>query len=146
MKQIIIHILDPYIFEITKDLISVTVNDDADIVQAIAAADQIFAQMTKGSFPLENLSNLLQYVWDLKEWDFFVDVGVEVRDGEKNWIALRDDPTLILPPGTSVKLNPDAGCWWNEYGDRPSKTEFLEELTKHFGADHPIVAQYRDMI
>ena len=109
MKQITIHILDPYIFEITKDPISVTVDDDADIVQAIAAADQIFAQMTK-SFPLENLSNLLQYVWDLKEWDFFVDVGVEVRDSEKNWIALRDEPTLILPPGTSVKLNPDAGC------------------------------------
>lgn len=110
MKQLMVHILDPYIFEITKDPISVTVEDDADIIHTIAAADRIFAQMTKGSFPVKNISNLLQYVWDFKEWNFFVDVGVEVRDAENNWIALRDNPNLILPPGTKIHLNPDAGC------------------------------------
>ena len=110
MKEITISILHPDIFKITKDPITVHVADDADVVQVIAAADEIFAKIAKGSFPIENLSNLLQLVWDIKSWNFFVDVGVEVRDRNKTWLPLRDNPTLILPAGTDVKLNPDAGC------------------------------------
>ncbi|NVM54812.1 MAG: hypothetical protein HWN66_14005 [Candidatus Helarchaeota archaeon] len=110
MKEITISIFHPEIFEITTDPITVNINDDADIVQAIAAADQVFAQLIKDSFPVENLSSLLQLIWDIESWNFFVDVGIEVRTPDKTWLPLRDDPTLILPPGTDVKLNPDAGC------------------------------------
>ncbi|MHA1650911.1 MAG: hypothetical protein ACTSYB_12015 [Candidatus Helarchaeota archaeon] len=110
MKQITISVLHPDIFKVTEDPITVTVDDNADIIQAIAAADRIFHQLCKGDFPVENLSSLLQFVWDVKSWNFFVDVGVEARAPDKTWLPLRDDPTLNLPPGAEIKLNPDAGC------------------------------------
>ena len=110
MKEVSIFVLHPELFSVSGDPITVEVADDADVVQAIAAADKIFAQLNKGSFPIENISNLLQLVWDIEAWNFFVDVGVEARAPDKSWLPLRDDPSLILPPGADVKLNPDAGC------------------------------------
>lgn len=110
MKDIKILVLHPEIFQVTKDPINVRVADNADVIEVIAAADKEFSKLTKGSFPVENLSSLLQFVWDVKENNFFVDVGVEVRGPDKTWIPLREDPTISLPAGTDVKLNPDAGC------------------------------------
>lgn len=110
MKQITLSILHPDIFRVTTDAITVTVDDNADVVQVIAAADKIFLKLSKGLFPVENLTNFLQFVWDVKAWNFFVDVGIEARDPNKEWIPLRDDPNLNLPSGSDIKLNPDAGC------------------------------------
>lgn len=110
MKRINLAILHPRIFEITSDPITVEVDEAADVVQVIAAADLHFALMTKGFFPIENISSLLQLVWDVKNWNFFEDVGIDARDAAQNWIPLRLDPTASLPTGATVTLNPDAGC------------------------------------
>ena len=110
MKEVTIFVLHPELFKILDDPVTVTIEDDADVVQAIAAADRIFTERSGGKFPLENISSLLQLVWDINNWNFFVDVGVEARTPDKSWLALRDDPSLILPAGTDIKLNPDAGC------------------------------------
>lgn len=110
MKTITLHFLHPHVMEIHRDPIEVTVDNNADIIQAIAAGDLILAQKFKGKFPLEDVSSFLQLVWDPNEWTFFEDVGIEARDAEKTWIALRDNPNVVLPPGSDVKINPDAGC------------------------------------
>ena len=110
MKEIKIDILASEIMEITKEPLTVAVEDDAEIVQAIAAADQIFARLSHGKFPIKNITSLLQLVWNPREWNFYEDMGIEIRDLAGNWIPLRGNPLLNLPPGTSVKLTPDAGC------------------------------------
>ncbi len=110
MKTITLHFLHPEIMQFYKEPIQVTVDDDADVVHAIAAGDQVLAQKLKGKFPLAEVSSFLQLVWDPIKWNFFEDVGIDARDAEKTWIPLRDDPTIVLPPGSDVKINPDAGC------------------------------------
>ncbi|NVM27707.1 MAG: hypothetical protein HWN65_02605 [Candidatus Helarchaeota archaeon] len=110
MKTITLHFLHPHVMEIHRDPIDVTVDNDADVIQAIAAGDRFLTQKHKGKFPLEGISSFLQLVWDPNEWTFFEDVGIEARDAEKAFIPLRDDPTVVLPPGSDVKINPDAGC------------------------------------
>ena len=65
MKQITISVLHPDIFKVTEDPITVTVDDNADIIQAIAAADRIFISSVKGISPSKisqayfNLSGML---------------------------------------------------------------------------------------
>ncbi len=110
MKKIKVAVLHPDIFPVTADPIMVTVDDNADVIQAIAAADKVFLKLAKGSFPIKNLSSLLQFVWDITSWNFFEDVGIDARTPDNTWIPLRDDPTRSLPPGSDIKLNPDAGC------------------------------------
>ncbi len=110
MKEVTVFVLHPELFKVLAEPITVTVGDDADVVQALAAADEVFAERSKGQFPLNNISSLLQLVWDIKNWNFFVDVGVEAHAPDKSWLALRDDPSLNLPAGADIKLNPDAGC------------------------------------
>ncbi|HUY01573.1 MAG TPA: hypothetical protein VMV49_18560 [Candidatus Deferrimicrobium sp.] len=110
MKQILISILHSQIMEITKDPLIVNVADHADIVSVLIAADQIFAQVKKGPFPIENLSSLLQLVWNPREWNFYDDVGVEGRSSDGKWLKIRADLSLNLPPNSDIKLTPDAGC------------------------------------
>ena len=110
MKQISLSILHSDIMEILKDPITVFVDDDADIVKVIAAADEKFTGINKARFPIENLSSFLQLVWDLEKWNFFEDVGVEGRSPEGKWLRIRADPSLNLPPLSDIKLTPDAGC------------------------------------
>lgn len=110
MKDIIISVLASEIMEIAKDPIAVTVDDDADIVQALAAADKIFTKMHGGKFPIEELSSLLQLVFNPRTWEFYEDMGLEARAPDKTWVPLRGNASLNLPQGTDVKLTPDAGC------------------------------------
>ncbi|MHA1266963.1 MAG: hypothetical protein ACTSRS_17125 [Candidatus Helarchaeota archaeon] len=110
MKEILISVLASEIMEIAKDPIKVTVDDDADFIQAMAAADRIFAKLSEGKFPIEQLSSLLQLVFDPRSWNFYEDMGIECRTPDGRWIPLRADPSLNLPPGTDIKLTPDSGC------------------------------------
>ncbi|MHA1278469.1 MAG: hypothetical protein ACTSQI_13275 [Candidatus Helarchaeota archaeon] len=110
MKEVKIFVLHPDLFKILDEPVTVMVDDEADVVQAIAAADKVFLEKSEGDFPLENLFSLLQLVWDVNEWNFFVDVGIDARAPDKSWLPLRDDPELVLPAGADIRLNPDAGC------------------------------------
>lgn len=110
MKKISVQILHPNILELIDEPIAVSIDEKADIVKIISDADDKFSQITKGSFPIENLSSLLQLLWDVKNWEFFEDVGIEARTSNGAWIPLRADPDLVIPPDADIKLNPDAGC------------------------------------
>ena len=110
MKEITISILQHEIMELVKEPFKVLVEDDADIVKTLAAVDQFFTTLYKGNFPIQNVSSILQLVWNPRIWNFYEDMGLEIRDQDGNWIPLRGDPTFILPSGTDIKLTPDAGC------------------------------------
>ncbi|MFX1294559.1 MAG: hypothetical protein ACFFD2_06875 [Promethearchaeota archaeon] len=110
MKEISISVLASEIMELAKEPIKVTIDDNADFVQAMAAADLLFAKLHGGTFPIKTISSLLQLVFDLRTWNFYEDMGIECRTSDGGWIALRDTPNLNLPPGTDIKLTPDAGC------------------------------------
>ena len=143
MKQILLSILHPNLTKILKDPLTVTIEDDADIVKTIMAADKLFARIHKGPFPIENIYSLLQLLWNFRTESFYEDIGIDARTPEGEWLPLRDTPLIDLPPNSDIKLNPDAGCWWNIWGTRLSKEDLLEELINRFGKASDIVKQYK---
>lgn len=110
MKQIVLSILHPSLTKILKEPLMVKVEDNADIVKTIIAADKLFAQIHKDPFPIENIYSLLQLLWDFRTESFYEDIGIDARTPEGEWLPLRDTPLINLPPDSDVKLNPDAGC------------------------------------
>ena len=110
MKTIILSILHPNFTKTLPDPIKVTVEDDANIISALIAADKSFAQLHKGSFPIENISSLLQLIWNFRTQGFYEDIGIEARTPEGEWLPLQDTPLINIPSGSDIKLNPDAGC------------------------------------
>ena len=110
MKQILLSILHPNLTKILKEPLTVTIEDDDDIVKTIIAADKLFARIHKGPFPIENIYSLLQLLWNFRTESFYEDIGIDARTPEGEWLPLRDTPLIDLPPNSDIKLNPDAGC------------------------------------
>ena len=110
MKTITLSILHPNFSKALKDPLKVTVEDKADIISTLIAADKSFAQIHKGPFPIEKISSLLQLLWNFRTQGFYEDIGIEARTPEGEWLPLRDTPLIDLPSGSDIKLNPDAGC------------------------------------
>ncbi len=110
MKTITLSILHPNFSKALKDPLKVTIEDKADIISTLIAADKSFAQIHEGPFPIENISSLLQLLWNFRTQGFYEDIGIEARTPEGEWLPLRDTPLIDLPSGSDIKLNPDAGC------------------------------------
>jgi hypothetical protein len=110
MKKITISILHPNFTKTLSDPIQVTVEENADIIGTLIAADKSFARIHKETFPIENMSSLLQLIWNFRTQGFYEDIGIEARTPQGEWLPLRDTPLINIPAGSDIKLNPDAGC------------------------------------
>ena len=110
MKSIVLSVLHSKILKI-KDKFKVEISDDGNAIDAIAAADRQLKEILKGKpFPIKILNNLLQLLWNPKSGEFYVDLGIDARDSNKEWLPLADNPFFTLPDGSSIFLTPDAGC------------------------------------
>jgi len=94
-----------------KDEFHVQIPDDGSVIDAIAAADRQLRDILKGKpFPIEILNNLLQLLWNPKSGQFYIDLGIDARDSENNWLPITDNPFYNIPDNSSIFLTPDAGC------------------------------------
>lgn len=110
MKTITLVVLHDKILKITNKF-TVEIPDNGNVIDAIAAAD-IKLKETLGNkpFPIKILNNLLQLLWNPKSGEFYVDLGVDARDANNEWLPIADDPFYILPNDSRIFLTPDAGC------------------------------------
>ncbi len=103
-------VLHDKILKITNKFI-VEIPDDGNVIDAIAAADLKLKEILGNKpFPIKILDNLLQLLWNPQSGDFYIDLGIDARTEDKEFLPLADDPFLNLPPSSSVFLTPDAGC------------------------------------
>ena len=110
MKNITLTILHDKIMKF-KDEFHVQISDNGSTIDAIAAADKQLFEILKGKpFPIKVLNNMLQLLWNPKNGEFYVDLGIDARDENQNWLPVADDPQYNLPDNSSVFLTPDAGC------------------------------------
>jgi len=99
-----ISILDETILKI-MDLFQVDIPDMGTIIDGLAAVDKQLKSLVKGDPP----ERLLQLIWNPQTGEFYVDVGIEARDINSEWIPLMSDPLRLLPEGSTVLINPKAG-------------------------------------
>ena len=110
MKSITLSILHDKILRITKKF-TVEIADKGNIIDAIAAADRELKEtLNDKPFPIKILNNLLQLLWNPQSGEFYIDLGIDARDANNEWLPIADDPFYILPNGSRVFLTPDAGC------------------------------------
>jgi len=99
-----ISILDETILKI-RDIFQVDIPDTGTIIDGLAAVDQQLKSLMKGEPP----EKLLQLIWNPETGDFYVDVGIEARDINSEWIPLMSEPLRLLHEGSTVLINPKAG-------------------------------------
>jgi len=87
------------------DTFQVDIPDKGTIIDGLAAVDQKLKSLMKEEPP----EKLLQLIWNPETGDFYVDVGIEARDINSEWIPLMSDPLRSLPAESTVLINPKAG-------------------------------------
>jgi len=110
LKSVSLTVLHDKILKI-KGEFKVQIPDNGNVIDAIAAADKQLEEALNGKpFPIKVLNNMLQLLWNPKTGEFYVDLGIDARDSENNWLPVANDPMFNLPDNSSVFLTPDAGC------------------------------------
>ncbi|MHA1893194.1 MAG: hypothetical protein ACTSX4_01710 [Candidatus Helarchaeota archaeon] len=110
MKKIELAILNSEIRAISENF-SLVIDDDADVVDIIAAADKkLFEILGNRPFPIDIFNNLLHLLYNPKTGKFYTDVGVEARDKDGKWLPIAEDTSIQVPDQSYIYLTPDAGC------------------------------------
>ena len=110
MKTVEVSVLNSIILK-HADKIEVTVEDNADVIDVLAAVDRRFSEIIGNKeFPIKIYNNLLHLLFNPETEEFYVDVAVEARDKESKWLAIINDMSMIIPDQSYIYLIPDAGC------------------------------------
>ena len=86
-------------------MFQVDIPETGTIIDGLAGVDHQLKSLMKGEPP----ERFLQLIWNPETGDFYVDVGIEARDINSEWIPLMSDPLRLLPEGSTVLINPKAG-------------------------------------
>ena len=94
------------------------VNDNADVIELIATADQEYFNQTqenpeafKKTFFDDRILSFLHLIWDPRTQTFFGDVNLEARTAppESDSIPIEKDWHFNLPDGSWVVITPEIG-------------------------------------
>jgi hypothetical protein len=108
MKRIKLVIHEPLINKIIGSELNLSLNDKANLVDAIDEADMMISN--KGKFPVPNYQSFLHMIYNPVENRFYKQVAVTAFRGSGQMLNLRDDPKKVLPAGVTVILIPAGGC------------------------------------
>jgi len=93
-------------------------DEDADIIQALAKVDKyIFDHPKESIFPIyeDYIHNYLQLIWNPKKDKIYEDIGLYAYGPDENgnlreFMPLREDIHFNLYPDSVIDIQPDSGC------------------------------------
>ena len=110
MKTIELAILNSEIRKYIETMF-LTVDDDADVVDILAAGDEkFFGILGNDPFPIDIFNNLMHLLYNPETEEFYSDVGTEARDANGKFLKIANDPSIKVPDKSFIYLTPDAGC------------------------------------
>jgi hypothetical protein len=108
MKRIKLVIHQPSINKLLGQELNLTLNDDANIIDAIEEVDKIIK--SKGNFPEKNYASLLHMIYNPIENRFYKQAAITAYTQSGQMLNARDNPKRELPEGTTLIIIPAGGC------------------------------------
>ncbi len=109
--------LDPAVDKILHSPQTVEISDSGDLVEAIAAFDRRFFEHSKTNLAGRKkilvdreVQSLLHMLWNPRQNALYPNIGLEARGPQMNWLPLKANLDLTLPPDSSIVITIDAGC------------------------------------
>ena len=107
MKTVRLIIHEPLINKIVGSELSLSLDDQATLVDAIREVDKRLDR--KGSFPVPGYQSLLHMIYNPIANGFYKQVAIVAHTESGQMLNLRDDPEKELPEGTAIILIPTGG-------------------------------------
>jgi hypothetical protein len=98
--------------EVSKEFpegMRLSLKDDASIIDALNAADQLIKEKC-GRFSMKGYTSLLQMVYHPSEDRFYNQVAVQGYTKSNTFLNIRENPRKTLPNETTIILVPEGGC------------------------------------
>lgn len=127
MKRIKLVIHEPLINMVIGSELNLSLNDKANLVDAIDEVDKMIN--SKGKFPVPNYQSFLHMIYNPIENRFYKQVAVAAYTGSGQMLNVRDDPKKELPTGVTVILIPAGGCI-SEWEEAMDYKEFLKMISR----------------
>lgn len=127
MKRIKLVIHEPLINKVIGSELNLSLNDKANLVDAIDEVDKMIN--SKGKFPVPNYQSFLHMIYNPIENRFYKQVAVAAYKGSGQMLNVRDDPKKELPTGVTVILIPAGGCI-SEWEEGLDYKEFLKMISR----------------
>ena len=117
MKKIKLVIHQPSINKLIGSELSLSLSDDASIVDAIMQVDKMI--VSKGCFPVADYGSLLHMIYHPVENRFYKQVAITAYKEQNKTLNVRDNPEKELPEEVIIILIPAGGCIseWEEAVD-----------------------------
>lgn len=125
MKTLRMFVVEPSVNKVIGRELSISLNDDARIIDAICEMDRIIS--SRGSFAIPHYQSLLHMVYNPVENRFYKQVAITAFDETGQTINIREDPKRPLPNGLTVTLIPAGGCI-SEWEEAIGYEEFLKAM------------------
>lgn len=123
--KLVIH--EPLINKVIGSELNLSLNDKANLVDAIDEVDKMIN--SKGKFPVPNYQSFLHMIYNPIENRFYKQVAVTAYKGSGQMLNVRDDPKKELPTGVTVILIPAGGCI-SEWEEAIDYKEFLKMISR----------------
>jgi hypothetical protein len=124
MKKIKLVIHQPSINKLIGSELSLSLSDDASIVDAIMQVDKMI--VSKGCFPVADYGNLLHMIYHPVENRFYKQVAITAYKEQNQTLNVRDNPKKELPEEVTIILIPAGGCI-SEWEEAVDYKEFLKQ-------------------
>jgi hypothetical protein len=124
MKKIKVIINQPSINKLIGSELSLSLSDDASIVDAIMQVDKMI--VSKGCFPVADYGNLLHMIYHPVENRFYKQVAITAYKEQNQTLNVRDNPKKELPEEVTIILIPAGGCI-SEWEEAVDYKEFLKQ-------------------
>jgi hypothetical protein len=98
--------------EVSKEFpegMTLSLKDDASIIDALNAADQLIKEKCN-RFSMRRYMSLLQMVYHPSEDRFYNQVAVQGYTKSNTFLNIRENPRKTLPNETTIILVPEGGC------------------------------------
>jgi len=127
MKRIKLVIHEPLINKVIGSELHLSLNDKANLVNAIDEVDIMIN--SKGKFPVPNYQSFLHMIYNPIENRFYKQVALTAYKGSGQMLNVRENPKKELLTGVTVILIPAGGCI-SEWEKGLDYKEFLKMISR----------------
>ena len=102
------YIQHPSITKLIGTELELALPENANIIDAIIEVDKII--LSQGKFPSQYYYSLLHWVYHPLEERFYKQASIIAYLGPGNFLNVRGNPTMSLPEGVIIHINPEGPC------------------------------------